>query len=188
MSLDAAQVVSKLLESSSKQDLATLKSLWAPDCVLTTNYPAHLPFSGDARGPEAIIALQARMVEPFENLGGEIKALVAQGDTAILILEETLRTKATGKLVENKVALTVKVRDSQIVSAFALGDTYAISEAFLQGEAATPPRRSSKPAGKAKKKTVRAAPKGKSAAGKNTLKASGKGSARTKKKKARARA
>lgn len=130
MSQETAQIVAKAFESTVKKDIPTLLSLLAPDCVWSTTYPAHLPFSGEARGPEACLALLGRMGEPFEALSSEVKSLMAQGDQALIFIDEKLRAKATGKVVDNKVVFHVTVKDGKIAHAISMGDTYAVSEAL----------------------------------------------------------
>jgi len=128
MSQDNVQVVLKALENVVKRDMPALKAYLAADCVWSSTYPSHLPFSGEAKGPDAGIALLMRMSEPFEVLGTNVLSIVAQGDSVVLIVEEKLRAKATGKVGDNKLALVLTVRNGQIASALSLSNTFLVAE------------------------------------------------------------
>ncbi|KFE70342.1 nuclear transport factor 2 family protein [Hyalangium minutum] len=165
------QVVLKTFEVWMKKDMEAYKKLIAPDYVVTSTYPAHLPISGEGHGPDGAVEYQTRIAAPFELLGAEVKDLIASGDTVVLSAEEKLRVKATGKEVLNRVVAIIKVRDGQLASTRLFGDTYAFHAAFQQDEA---PKRTSRPKKNAVKNALKAATTGKAraskSAGKNKVK------------------
>lgn len=165
------QVVLKTFEVWMKKDMEAYKKLIAPDYVVTSTYPAHLPISGEGHGPDGAVEFQSRIAAPFELLGAEVKDLISSGDTVVLSAEEKLRVKSTGKTVLNRVVAIIKVRDGQLASTRLFGDTYAFHAAFQQDEA---PKRETGTKKSAKKNAVKnalkAATTGKARAGKNKVK------------------
>jgi ketosteroid isomerase-like protein len=186
MSQDILPIVLKAFQSAIQRDLPAFQSQITPDCVWASTYPAHSPFSGEARGPEAVSAILSRMIEPFEILEAAPRHTVVQGETVVLVIEEKLRVKATGKTATNLAALVMTVRDGKVASILALPDTFAVMESLRPDEA---PKR----AGPARKKNavknaLKAATRGKKTpTRKNTVKAAKKGKAGARKSTARAR-
>ncbi|WP_224246129.1 nuclear transport factor 2 family protein [Hyalangium gracile] len=188
MSQETIHLVQKAFELTMKRDMEALRELVTPDYHLWTTYPAHLPFSGEARGPEDSAALMLRLTNAFEILGAEVRGIVTQPDMAVVIVEEKLRSRETGKTTTNNVVSVMTLRDGKLASSRIFADTFAISEVLRQD---APPERASRPKkSPAKKNTVKAGKKAAAPAKKNTVRAAKapKGAARGKKSTARARA
>jgi len=126
MNQDTIPIVLKAFEAALKRDFPAFKDSLTPDCVMATTYPTHLPFGGESKGPEAVAEQLRRMSEPFEVLGADMREVLSQGDTVVLIYDEKVRAKATQKSVVNRAVAVTKVRDGKVASIRIFADTYAV--------------------------------------------------------------
>jgi len=184
MSQENVQVVITAFEAASKGDLATASKLFTEDHVCEMPFPAHLPFGRDARGPAETVERVQQLTGTFEKISLELKEIIAQGDSVVLIINEQLRARPTGKQFKNNSLLWAKVRDGKIYFSRFYASTFEISESLREDKA---PQRPARPKKNAVKNALKAATTGKAREGKNKVKPAKKASKGARKSTARAR-
>lgn len=126
MSPPALPVVLKAFEAAMKRDFAAFRESLSPDCVMSTTYPSTLPFGGDSKGSEAVADHLRRIAEPFDVLGADMKDMLSQGETIVLVYDEKIRAKATQKNGVNRAVAVVKVAGDRIASIQLFADAHTV--------------------------------------------------------------
>ena len=113
---DNIDVVRKGYEAFGRGDMNGLLAQFDADIEWRTPGPADLPTAGDRRG-------HAGVQEFFQNLFAivdiqrfETTQFVAQGDTVMVIGEDTSRVKATGTTLEFRFVHAFTVRNGKVVA------------------------------------------------------------------------
>lgn len=81
-------------------DLAGFAALLSDDIDMEFMGEGNLPFAGRWQGREAVVAAVKKNFSLLEAQQPEIEAVVAQGDTVVVLARETGRVKATGRCYE----------------------------------------------------------------------------------------
>jgi ketosteroid isomerase-like protein len=130
-------VVRKGYEAFGRGDISGLLAQLDTDVEWRTPGPADLPTAGQRRGHEAV-------QEFFQTLSGlvevqrfEPKQFIAQGDTVIVIGDDTSRVKATGTTLESRFVHVFTVQNGKVVAFEEYLDTAALVAEVRSAQAQT---------------------------------------------------
>lgn len=103
-------------DAYSRGDIATVLSLLDEQVTWRTPGPPDLPIAGTRRGP-------AQVAQFFELVNGlvetqrfDARQFIAQGDSVVVTGDETVRVRATGRLLDFQWAHAYTVRAAKIVA------------------------------------------------------------------------
>lgn len=119
-------IVMKAFQAIMKRDFPTFRETLAPDCALSTTFPATQPFGGDSQGSQAVTEQFQRITQQFDVFGTEMKDIVSQGDTVVLVFNEKVRSRSTQKEAVNRVVAVVKLQSDRISSIRVFVDAYTM--------------------------------------------------------------
>jgi ketosteroid isomerase-like protein len=105
------EVVRTLYSAFSRQDMATLRQVFAPDVVW--HQSGHSPVAGNHKGVDAVFAFFGQVAELSENsFTAELHDVVANDEHAVSM--HTGRAQARGKTLEDRNVLVVHCRNGTI--------------------------------------------------------------------------
>jgi uncharacterized protein len=90
------------------------------------------PWAGHRRGRAQVAKFFANL-QPVEHF--EVRDFIAQGDKVVVLVFERLRTKDTGRRVDNEFVIVFTVRHAKIVQFWVYEDTAPIIAAIRDQEA-----------------------------------------------------
>jgi hypothetical protein len=107
-------------------DIPCLLTLLDPQVQWTTPGPADLPTAGSRRGHAAVDDFFRSLTAVGDILRFEPKEFIAQGHRVIVLGDDTMRVKATGKSVEGRWTHVFTLRQGKIVDFDEFGDVSAL--------------------------------------------------------------
>jgi ketosteroid isomerase-like protein len=84
--------------------------------------PQAIPFPNRLRGKAEVLAALKATDDVVQLLKNEVERLVVEGDTAALILDQTLKHRATGRILRHKLAAFQTYRRGRLVEYVAFAD------------------------------------------------------------------
>ncbi len=107
-------------------DIPCLLTLLDPQVSWTTPGPADLPTAGSRRGHAAVDDFFRSLTAVGDFLRFEPKEFIAQGHRVIVLGDDTMRVKATGKSVEGRWTHVFTMRQGKIIAFEEFGDVSAL--------------------------------------------------------------
>lgn len=136
-----AEVVRRQYVASAAGDLAALRATLAPDVEWTEM--AGFPLAGTYRTPEGVTShVMEALGRDWEGWVAHDDRYVVDGENVVVLARYTARNKATGKLLNVRVAHHFIVRGGSIVRFEQFVDTALVRDAMSPaGEGSTPSAR-----------------------------------------------
>jgi uncharacterized protein len=133
-----AEVVRRHYVASAAGDLAALRATLAPDVEWTEM--AGFPLAGTYRTPESVTSqVMEALGRDWEGWVAHDDRYVVDGEDVVVLARYTARNKATGKLLNARVAHHFIVRGGLIVRFEQFVDTALVRDAMAPaGEGSTP--------------------------------------------------
>jgi ketosteroid isomerase-like protein len=133
-----AEVVRRQYVASSAGDLVALRATLAPDVEWTEM--AGFPLAGTYRTPEGVTSqVMEALGRDWEGWVAHDDRYVVEGEDVVVLARYTARNKATGKLLNVRVAHHFIVRGGLIVRFEQFVDTALVRDAMsAAGEGSTP--------------------------------------------------
>lgn len=116
-------IVRRGYEAFGRGDMDALLSLFDENIDWITPGPPDLPTAGHRRGRLEVAGFFKALNDAFEIQRFEPKEFIEQGDRVVVLGEETVRVRSTGRAVEFIWAHVFEVRDGKVVSFHEYGDT-----------------------------------------------------------------
>ncbi|MDA8597340.1 nuclear transport factor 2 family protein [Porticoccaceae bacterium] len=91
-----------------------------------------IPFAGEWNGHAGVGEFFGSFIGGTEPVFVNVKGIVAQGDTVVVLINESYTVKATGKTYVTDVAHIWKVANDKIIAFDELYDSAAIAEAYKE--------------------------------------------------------
>ena len=133
-----AEVVRRQYVASSTGDLAALRATLAPDVEWTEM--AGFPLAGTYRTPEGVTShVMEALGRDWEDWVAHDDRYVVDGEDVVVLARYTASYKATGKLLNVRVAHHFIVRDGSIVRFEQFVDTALVRDAMSPGAKGSPP-------------------------------------------------
>ena len=110
------EIVKRGYEAFGRGDINGLLALCDENVEWVTPGPSDLPTAGIRRGREQVAQFFKAVDEMFEFERFEPKQFVAQGEQVVVLGDDTLRVKATGKVLTEGWAHAFTVRDGKIAA------------------------------------------------------------------------
>lgn len=123
---DPVAVVRRAYEAFGRGDLDTLLSTLDSDIEWVTPGPDDLPAAGRRRGQDQVRQFFASIDEQYEFQRFEPQRFIRDGDLVVVLGEDDVTVKATGKRVSEAWAHVFTVRDGKIVRFQEYMDTAAL--------------------------------------------------------------
>jgi ketosteroid isomerase-like protein len=111
---DAVTAVHRMLRNTSAEDYAVLPDYLDPE-VVWYGTRGGLDESRVMHGREAAIEYLREVQEPWERFNLEIERTMELGDTVVVFLHESGRTRHGGPELHNHTAMVFRTRDGKIV-------------------------------------------------------------------------
>jgi uncharacterized protein len=112
--MSSVEIVGRFFEAVLGGDVATLKELVHPDCVV--HEPADLPYGGEYEGVDGLLSMFGAISEDFEfSVTGEPLLLDAGAGRVVVRIPATFVGKATGRTASFPIAEIYTIADGQIV-------------------------------------------------------------------------
>ena len=99
---------------SDEEARATYRGCFTEDVVI--HEPDSLPYGGEWRGRDGVEALVQRLREVYDEAGLGDRNVVACGDTLFVRLRSQVRSRKTGRRMENNVLQRIELRGGLIAS------------------------------------------------------------------------
>ena len=131
------EVVNKLL--SNPLDIDNVRSVTTPDVTYVSLNRSHpdltrvLPWAGEHRGPEEIVAAFQGMQAMWETVGFEVKVAFGEGEDVAMFGEFSYRSKEVGKTVTSPFGIHLKVVDGKVAYLLFLEDTLITTSSVQTG-------------------------------------------------------
>jgi ketosteroid isomerase-like protein len=109
------EIVKRGYEAFGRGDIEGLLALFDENIDWTTPGPPEVPFSGQRRGRAAVGEFFRLLADTLDFQRFEPKEFVAQGDTVIVLGEDTSTLKSTSTVLDFEFAHVFRVRDGKIV-------------------------------------------------------------------------
>ena len=93
------EIVQRGYDAFGSGDIEALMTLFDRDIEWDTPGPVEIPTSGKRRGLEQVRGFFQTLNETFEIQRFEPKTFLSQGDLVVVLGEETVRVRATGKAI-----------------------------------------------------------------------------------------
>jgi len=127
-----AEVVRRQYIASAAGDLAALRATLAPDVEWTEM--AGFPLAGTYRAPEGVTSHVMEVLgRDWEGWAAHDDQYVVDGENVVVLARYTARNKATGKLLNARVAHHFIVRGGLIVRFEQFVDTALVRDAMAEG-------------------------------------------------------
>ena len=115
---------------------AAYRACFTADVVIRE--PASLPYGGEWRGRDGVEALVRRLREVYDEAGLGDRTVFDCGQTLFVRLRSQVRSRATGRRMENNVLQRIELRDGLIASMEVFHWDPVAIRALCDAEAATP--------------------------------------------------
>lgn len=120
------EVVRRGYDAFGRGDMDALLSSFDEQIEWVTPGPQDLATSGRRRGRQQVAEFFAAVNEIFDIQRFEPKEFIAQGDRVMVLGDETVRVKATGKVLDDDWAHVFTLRNGKIVAFQEYIDTAAV--------------------------------------------------------------
>jgi ketosteroid isomerase-like protein len=84
--------------------------------------PGLIPIPTRVRGKAAVIAALMKIDEVFDHIRNDLELILVDGDQAVVIVNRTVRRRASGEIMTSKVAAFHRYRDGRLVEYQAFTD------------------------------------------------------------------
>jgi ketosteroid isomerase-like protein len=125
------QVVDALFAAIQSGDRDEILALLSDDVEWWVAGPPEIPYAGSFRGRDEVGQFFATFNGAIDYESWDAHEFIAEGQTVVVVGEESWRAKPSGQLVDNPWVLVITVRDGKITRFRAYEDTAAAKEAFL---------------------------------------------------------
>lgn len=136
MSEDNLDVVRQGYDAFGRGDINGLLVLLDEQVDWVTPGPSELATSGRRTGPQAVGQFFASVNEVFDIQRFEPKEFIAQGDRIVVLGDETVRVRATGKMLELEWVHVFTLRNGKVAAFQEFFDTAAVVAAMSAVHAA----------------------------------------------------
>lgn len=93
--------------------------------------PEAIPFPNHLRGKSQVLMALRTIGELFEIVGNDLQLVMVDGDCAAVICDQSVRQRATGRMIRNKVAAFHRYRDGRLIEYTAFADGLDIMQQTL---------------------------------------------------------
>jgi len=107
-------VIKNLLKAIGSDDLPAVEEMLAEGVRLEIPGTDELPFIRKAKGREQMIEAIKQNFGALQNQRPSIEAVIAQGDTVIVIMEEEGEIRASGKKYQTKGMQRFVIREGKV--------------------------------------------------------------------------
>jgi ketosteroid isomerase-like protein len=129
-------LVKQALAAFGGGDLQTFLNLFAEDAELRHPMSTAIwPWAGTQRGRARIEEAAAGVTEVLEFEQFEPREFIAQGNKVVVLVFECVRSKATGRVVDNDYVHVYTVRDGKIIQFCVYEDTAPVIAAIRDQDA-----------------------------------------------------
>jgi ketosteroid isomerase-like protein len=126
------QLVERAYEAMGRGDLAELVSIMAGDVEIHCPGPSVIPFAGTYRGHDGVALFASDVFESIDWDTREFapREFVAEADQVVVLGDERLTAKPTGRSWAAEWAMVWTVREGKIARLREFHQTHAIASAF----------------------------------------------------------
>jgi ketosteroid isomerase-like protein len=129
-------LVKQALAAFGRRDLQAFLHLFSEDAEFRHPMSTAIwPWAGLQRGRSRIAEAAAGVTEVLEFEQFEPRECIAQGDTVVVLVFERVRSKATGRVVDNDYVHVYTVRDGKIIRFCVYEDTAPVIAALRDQDA-----------------------------------------------------
>ena len=121
--MNNADIIRGAYGAFKRGDVAAVLSIFDDDIDWVTPGPRELPTAGHRRGRQAVAEFFQKLTEAFKVERFEEQEFIEQGNRIVVLGEETLCLRATGRAVEFNWAHVFDMRDGKVVRFREYGDT-----------------------------------------------------------------
>jgi ketosteroid isomerase-like protein len=114
MQESSGAIAARLLDAFAAADLETALGTIHPRCVV--HEPDAVPYAGEWRGRDGFGRLAAAMADLFE-VSFRQRAIIHEGDVAVMRANVTFTSRATGRAVDTSVVEVCRVEEGLVVEA-----------------------------------------------------------------------
>ena len=128
------EIVQQLLQGS--KDPAVVHALVAPEAIyVSLNYDNPelkriMPWTGTARGPEAILGTYIRVAEFWESEAFDVETIFGDGENVAVFGRFTYRSRTLGKSITSPFSILARVNDGQVTYMQFMEDTFGTASTF----------------------------------------------------------
>lgn len=137
MSKAPVEIIRELLAGATRPEV--VHALVAPEATyVSLNYDNPelkriMPWSGTARGPEAILGTYTRVAEFWESEAFEIETIFGDGENVAVFGRFIYRSKTLGKSITSPFSIFAKVNNGQVTYMQFMEDTFGTASTFRSG-------------------------------------------------------
>ncbi len=131
MTLNSLEVVRSFYDCLERGELPAALELVDDEVRWEMQGPEQLPFTGKTSGKRAVADFFTTISAHGEVESFHIDQFLVDGDTVVVLGNERLRSKVTGRAFEMDFADVLVVRDGRIVSFREFCDTGSMAQAYL---------------------------------------------------------
>ena len=124
------QTVQQIYAAFGRGDIQAVLSALSDDVEWTVTGPAEVSYAGSRRGRSEVAQFFVLLSQGVEIQRFTPREFIAHGDTVVVLGDETMRIKATGKLAENPWVMVFTLREGRVVRFREYDDTAAVASAF----------------------------------------------------------
>jgi ketosteroid isomerase-like protein len=126
------QLIRQLYETMGKGDLDAVLAMMTDDVTFVVPGPPGLGAAGTWRGHKGVRTCFVRLRDAQDNQQVDVREIVAQGNTVVVLLHAVARIRSTGKTFESDIAHYLTIRNGRIASLLDFFDTAALVEAYRE--------------------------------------------------------
>ena len=124
------QTVQEIYAAFGRGDIPSILSRLSEDVEWGVTGPAQTSYAGRRRGHEQVIQFFTVLSQTVEVQRFEPGEFIAQGDQVVVLGDERLLVKATGRTAENTWVMVFTLRDGRVTRFREYDDTAAVAAAF----------------------------------------------------------
>lgn len=123
-------IVQDIYAAFGRGDIAAIVNQLTPDVHWRINYPARVPYAGEAHGPDAVARWFGTFAQAAEVTAFTPESFTAMGAHVIVMGRESARARATGRGWNTPWAHVWTLRDGRVCGFEDYADSEAIAAAF----------------------------------------------------------
>ena len=126
----ALTLVQEVFAAFGRGDVPAILERLTDDVVWDVTGPPRTSYAGLRRGRDAALDFFRVLGQTVDVQRFEPREFIVQGDTVVVLGQETLRVKSTGAIAENRWVMVFTCRDGHIAQFREFDDTAAVAAAF----------------------------------------------------------
>ena len=124
------KIIHALYAAFGQGEIPAVLSMLDPNVEWIVTGPPDTSYAGTRRGTAQVIEFFTILGKTIDILQFEPREFIAQGDAVVVIGQERMRIKATGRVAENPWVMVFTLREGRIARFREFDDTASVAAAF----------------------------------------------------------